>query len=139
MLPVHIEGLSIHHPAVHEKWCPLHLAAQVYEALPYMRGMNMALWYLEIPSIDPQYTDPSPLSTQRHPTLMSNQNALFLCKTHSVLSLPTSGHGAPVSLGAQSGNPGILNPVSLPHGKVYSVPSTFNTVLQPLLSSLFPP
>lgn len=136
MLPVHVEGLSIHHPAVHEKWCPLHLAAQVCEALPYMLGMNVALWYLEIPSIDPQYTDPSPLSTQRHPMLMSNQNALFLCKSHSVLSLPTSGHGASVSL---VGNPRILNPVSLPHGKVYSVPSTFNIVLQPLLSPLFTP
>lgn len=136
MLPVHVEGLSIHHPAVHEKWRPLHLAAQVCEALPYMRGMNVALWYLEIPSIDPQYTDPSPLSIQRHLMLMSNQNALFLCKSHSVLSLPTSGHGASVSL---VGNPRILNPVSLPHGKVYSVPSTFNIVLQPLLSPLFPP
>lgn len=79
MSPVHVEGLSIYQPAVHEKWCPLHLVAQVCEALHYMLGMNAARWYLVVPSIDPQYTDPSPLSIPRScPT-----------RTHSLSAKPT--------------------------------------------------
>lgn len=59
---------------------------------------------------DPQFTNLSPLPPHRHPKCpCPKQNSLFICKIHSVLSLPTSAKSTPIYLAVQSRNHKNLN------------------------------
>lgn len=69
---------------------------------------------------------------------MPKTELLFLCKTHSVLSLLTSVGGIPSYLVAQYRNTEFSTLITLPHGNVNSVHFIIRIALQSILFSLFP-
>lgn len=108
---------------MHKQWCPLCLDASKYMRLSIICWGHQNSYFTYLIPMNPQFTDLSPLSAQRHPKCSCpKQNLLFPRKTHSVLSLPTSISDIPSYLVAQYRNTEFSTLMSLPRGQCQFCP-----------------